>query len=68
MTSVKSISLIEHFMQIQESKKRSEISSDIAISSSALGIRSFKMKKIQVSNHKFIFFKFHLAKKLQDYN
>lgn len=43
MTSVKSISLIEHFMQIQESKKRSEISSDIAISSSALGIRSFKM-------------------------
>lgn len=55
MTSVKSISLIEHLMQIQESK-RSEISSDIAISSSALGIRSFKMKKIQVSNHKFIFF------------
>lgn len=46
------MSPIEHFMQSQESK-RSEISSDIAISSSALGIRSFKMKKIQVSNHKF---------------
>lgn len=67
MTSFKLMSPIEHFMQSQESK-RSEISSDIAISSSALGIRSFKMKKIQVSNHKFIFLKFHLAKKLQDYN
>lgn len=67
MTSVKSMSLIEHFMQSQESK-RSEISSDIAISSSALGIRSFKIKEIQTSNHKFIFFKFNLAKKLQDYN
>lgn len=52
--SFKLMSPIEHFMQSQESK-RSEISSDIAISSSALGIRSFKMKKIQVSNHKFIF-------------
>lgn len=67
MTSVKSMSLIEHFMQSQE-KKRSEMSSDIAISSSALGIRSFKIKKIQTSNHKFIFLKFNLAKKLQDYN
>lgn len=44
MTSFKLMSPIEHFMQSQESK-RSEISSDIAISSSALGIRSFKMKK-----------------------
>lgn len=54
MTSFKLMSPIERFMQSQESK-RSEISSDIAISSSALGIRRFKMKKIQVSNHKFIF-------------
>lgn len=63
MTSFKLMSPIEHFMHSQESK-RSEISSDIAISSSALGIRSFKMKKIQVSNHKFIFFKISFSKKV----
>lgn len=43
------MSPIEHFMQSQESK-RSEISSDIAISSSALGIRSFKMKNAGIKS------------------